>query len=109
MTQPIDLPYTVVVTQDFIDSGEPGDSDSCPVALSLYSQLLSGSPEKNIFVEVRTYSIGINGWVYDMPKEASEFIMMFDMEERVDMKYRDTPFEFAITNRYNTTIFYESL
>ena len=100
--QPIDLPYRVVVTQDFIDSGDPGDCDSCPVALSLYSQLIEGSPGRNIFVEVQRDKIDLNGWLYETPQDASEFIMMFDMEERADVRHRDTPFEFTITHRYDT-------
>ena len=95
MTQPITLPYHVDVTQAMIAAGRPDDYDSCPVALSLYSQLVKGSPEKNVSVEVRTHGIDLNGWIYDMPKEAAEFITRFD-----DRGYEGPvePFEFTITN-----------
>ena len=99
MTQPITLPYHVDVTQAMIDSGEPGDCDACPVALSLYSQLLSGSPEKNIYVEVQRKKIDINGWIYETPQSVDEFIGRFDYEDE-DLPVE--PFEFIITNRYDT-------
>ena len=102
MTQPIALPYHVVVPQAMIDSGRPDEYDSCPVALSLYSQLIEGDPGRNISVEVYHDKIEINGWAYETPQDAADFIKMFDMEQRADVKYRDTPFEFDITHRYNT-------
>ena len=80
---------TITVTQEDIDHGFIHDCDNCPIAMAIRSQF----PDADI--EVVMTMCSINGRIYDLPREASNFIKQFDAQEVLP-----EPFSFVLGTPY---------
>jgi hypothetical protein len=81
------LPVQIAVTREHIAEGEPGECDSCPVAIALTEAIaalkIRNRADVSVYCEIATVAIGASVWSADLPSAAMDFIGRFDNAEPV--------------------------
>jgi len=91
----MNITTTVYVTSDDIRRGEPGECDSCPIALAIdkAAEAVSSPAEyvhAQVFTEKTWLHIGKNRYQASLPQSARDFIGRYDNALPVE------PFEFTL-------------
>ena len=85
------------VTQEDIESGEPGEPGFCPIALA-FKRVCPLDDIRDIEVmemecQVRVHTRPDGWWVYSLPDQAQDFVSLFDDEWKVE------PFAFEMSDQ----------